>query len=110
MILFFLLLFDPSSFLHSRAPGGELPRDHAPSASFATAIPDRGPLFVSNDPDDPDDSDDPAEVADCGESAAAIEPRRLGPVPAPQIAEDPRRGGYVAWWPRAPSRLARSCR
>src|SRR4051794_31219586 len=60
MTLIVLLLLDPSSFLHPRGPGGAVPGDHAPSASFATAIPDRGPLFVSNDP---------AGEAECGASA-----------------------------------------
>src|SRR5262249_54575226 len=90
MILFFLLLLDLSSFLHPRGPGCTVPGDHAPSASCATAIFDRGPLFVS---------DDPAEEAECGESAAVVGAPRLGPVPARRKGEDPRRGGDVAWWP-----------
>jgi hypothetical protein len=90
MTLFFLLLLDPPSFLHPRGPGCAVPGDHAPSASRATAIPDRGPLFVS---------DDPAEGAGCGESAAVVGARRLGPVPARRKGEDPRRGGDVAWRP-----------
>ena len=90
MTLFFLLLLDPSSFLHPRGPGWAIPGDHAPCASCATAILDRGPLFVS---------DDPAEEAECGESAAVVEARRLGPVPARRKGEDPRRGGDVAWRP-----------
>ena len=70
MTLFFLLLLDPSSFLHPRRPGCAVPGDHAPCASCATAIPDRGPLFVS---------DDPAEEAECGESAALWGLRDSGP-------------------------------
>ncbi len=50
MILFFLLLLDPPSLLHPRGLGCAVPGDHAPSASCATAILDRGPLFVSADP------------------------------------------------------------
>ncbi len=38
MILFFLLLLDPSSCLNPRGPGCAVPGDHAPSASCATAI------------------------------------------------------------------------
>src|SRR5271166_3127894 len=87
MILFCLLLLDPSSFLQPRGPGCAVPRDHAPSASCATAILDRGPLFVS---------DDPAEEAECGKSAAVVRAPRLGPVPARRKGEDPRRGGDVA--------------
>jgi hypothetical protein len=79
MILFFLLLLDPSSFLHPRGPGCAVPGDHAPSASCATAILDRGPLFVS---------DDPAEEAECGESAAVVGAPRLGPVPARRKGEE----------------------
>ena len=90
MTLFFLLLLDPSSFLHLRGPPCAVPGNHAPSASCATAMPDRGPLFVS---------DDPAEEAECGESAAVVEAWRLEPVPARRKGEDPRRGGEVAWRP-----------
>ena len=88
MILFFLLLLDPSSFLHPRGLDCAVPGDHAPSASCATAILDWGPLFVS---------DDPAEEAECGESAAVVGAPRLGHVPARRKGEDPRRGGEVAW-------------
>ena len=70
MILFCLLLLDPSSFLHPRGPDCAVPRNHAPSASCARAILDRGPLFVF---------DDPAEEPECGESAAVVRAPRLGP-------------------------------
>jgi hypothetical protein len=70
MILFFLLLLDPSSFLHLRRPSCTVSGDHARSASCATAILDRGPFFVS---------DDPAEEAECGESAALWGLRDSGP-------------------------------
>ena len=70
MILFFRLLLDPSSFLHPRGPGCAVPGDHAPSASCAMAILDRGPLFVS---------DDSAKEAECGESAAVVGLRDSGP-------------------------------
>ena len=90
MILFFLLLLDPPSLLHPRGPGCAVPGDHAPSASCATAILDRGPLFVSLDA---------AEEAECGESAAVLGALRLGRVPARRKGEDPRRGGELAWWP-----------
>jgi hypothetical protein len=81
MTLFFLLLLDPSSFLYSRETGGAVLTDHAPSASCATAIPDREPLFVS---------DDPAEEAECGESAAVVEARRLRPLLARKELQWPR--------------------
>ena len=42
MILFFLLLLDPSSFLHPPRPGCAVPGDHALSTSCATAVLDRG--------------------------------------------------------------------
>jgi hypothetical protein len=60
MTLIVLLLLDPSSYLHPRGPGCTVPGDHTPSAAFATAIPDRGSLFIT---------DDPAGAAECGESA-----------------------------------------
>jgi hypothetical protein len=60
MILFFLLLLDPSSFLDSRGPGCAVPSSHVLSASAATAILARTPLFVS---------DEPAEEAEDGEWA-----------------------------------------
>jgi hypothetical protein len=90
MILLCLLLRHPSSFLHPRGADCAVPGDRAPSASCATAIPDWGPLFLS---------DGPAEEADCGESAAVVGAPRIGPVPARRKGEDPRRGGDVAWWP-----------
>jgi len=73
MILFFILLLGPSSLLHPQGLGCSVPGNRAPSASCATAILDRGRLFVS---------DDPAEEAECGESAAVAGAARLGPVPA----------------------------
>ncbi len=88
MILFFLLLLDPSSFLHPRGPGCAVPGDHAPSASCATAILDRGPLFVS---------DDPAEEAECGESAAVVGAPRLGPVPARRKGEDTSHSHWIGF-------------
>ena len=50
MNLFFLLLLGSSSFLHPRGPGCAVPGAHAPSASSATALLDRGPFFVPDDP------------------------------------------------------------
>jgi hypothetical protein len=73
MIMFFLLLLDPSSSLHRRRLACAVPGDHAPSASCATAILDRGPLFVS---------DGPAGEAECGETTAVVGAPRLGPQPA----------------------------
>ena len=70
MILFFLLLLDPSSFLHPRGPGCVVLRDHAPSASCATVILERGRLLVS---------DDTAEEAACDESGAVEGLRDPGP-------------------------------
>src|SRR5262245_27175440 len=90
MTLFFLLLLGPSSFLHPRGPGCAVPGEHPPSASCATTILDRRPLF---------ESDDPAEEAECGESTAVRVALQLGPVPARRKGEDPRRDGDVAWRP-----------
>jgi len=90
MTLFFLLLLGPSSFLHPRGPGCAAPGEHPPSASCATTILGRRPLF---------ESDDPAEEAECGESTADGVAPLLGLVPARRKGEDPRRGGDVAWRP-----------
>ena len=48
MILFFLLLFDPSSFLDPRGPGCAVAADKPPLPRCGTAILDRGPVFVSD--------------------------------------------------------------
>src|SRR5262249_19883934 len=80
----------PSSFLHPPGPGCAVPGEHLPSASCTPAIPDRRPLFIS---------DDPAEEAECGESTADGVDPLLGPVRARRKGEDPRPDGDVAWRP-----------
>jgi hypothetical protein len=83
MILFLLLLLEPSSIL---PPGGRVVPFRgitAPSAYCATAIIPWGPLFIF---------DDPAEEAECGESAGVVGTPRLGPVPTRPKGEHPQLG------------------